>query len=229
MLTALAIDDEPQALRVVQLLAAKVPFLELRGSFTNAFTALAFLQTTPVDVLFVDIHMPDLTGVELVQGLSQRPLVIFTTAYSDYAVQGFELDAVDYLLKPFSLARFTQACAKALERQTTRGRPSSPAILVKTGYEEERLLLGDILYLEAEGNYLRYVLPTRRVLVRQTMAEALRQLPAHAFIRVHRSYIVALEKVEKLARYEVTVANTPIPIGASYESAVQALRASFLR
>jgi DNA-binding LytR/AlgR family response regulator len=227
MLTAIAIDDEPQALQVVQLLAAKVPFLELQATFTNAFTALAYLQTHPVDVLFVDIKMPDMTGVELVQGLPRVPLLIFTTAYSEYAVQGFELDAVDYLLKPFSLARFAKACAKALERQPARILASSPAILVKTGYEEERLLLQDILYVEADGNYLTYVLPARRVLTRQTLAEALRQLPAQHFVRVHRSYIVALNKVEKIARHELTVAGSSIPIGASYESMLPALRASF--
>ncbi|WP_324680748.1 LytTR family DNA-binding domain-containing protein [Hymenobacter sp. GOD-10R] len=203
--------------------------ISIEDKLSPAFTALAFLQAHPMDVLFVDIHMPDLTGVELVQGLSRAPLIIFTTAYSDYAVQGFELDAVDYLLKPFSLARFTKACARALERQTARGSASSPSILVKTGYEEERLRLHDILYLEADGNYLTYVLPTRRVLMRQTPADALRQLPAPYFVRVHRSYIVAVEKVEKIARQEVTVAGTAIPIGASYERAVQLLRARFSR
>ncbi|MBF9221356.1 LytR/AlgR family response regulator transcription factor [Hymenobacter ruricola] len=226
MLTVIAIDDESHALQVVQLLAAKVPFLELRGSFTNAFTALPFLQAHPVDVLFVDIHMPDLTDVELVQGLSRRPLFIFTTAHSDYAVQGFELDAVDYLLKPFSLARFTKACARALERHHAQGPASRPAVLVKTGYEEERLLLQEILYVEADGNYLTYVLATRRVLTRQTLADALRQLPAHRFVRVYRSYLVAVGKIEKIARHEMTVAGTSIPIGASYEGVLQTLHAS---
>ncbi|UOQ69204.1 LytR/AlgR family response regulator transcription factor [Hymenobacter volaticus] len=229
MLSAIAIDDEPQALQVVHLLAAKVPFLTLQATFTNAFTALAYLHTHPVDVLFVDIHMPDITGLELVQGLSRAPLIIFTTAYSDYAVQGFELDAVDYLLKPFSLARFTKACGKALDRQTGRGMAGRPAILVKTGLAEERVLLENILYLEADGNYLTYVLTARRVLTRQTLAEALQQLPPQYFVRVHRSYIVALSKVDKIARHEVSVAGTSIPIGSSYESAVQALRAHAAR
>jgi DNA-binding LytR/AlgR family response regulator len=107
MLTAIAIDDEPSALEVVQMHATKVLFLELQAGFTNAFQALRYLQANPVDLLFLDIHMPDISGLELVKCLPKAPMVIFTTAYSQYAVEGFELDAVDYLLKPFSLARFT--------------------------------------------------------------------------------------------------------------------------
>ena len=191
-LTAIAIDDEPQALDVIRLHAAKVPFLDLKASFTNAFEAIAWLQTNHVDLLFLDINMPDISGVDVVKclpgpgrrgpasrsgGTAKMPMVIFTTAYSDYAVQGFDLDAVDYLLKPFSLARFLKACAKALDIDTLRSGNAPDFIFVKTGYEDEKVLLNDILYIEADGNYLSLVLPNRKLLSRQTMAELLQQLP----------------------------------------------------
>src|SRR5687768_2026187 len=122
MLTAIAIDDEPQALEVVQLHAAKVPFLDLKASFTNAFEAISYLQANKVDLIFLDIKMPDISGIEFITCLSQVPMVVFTTAYSQYAVKGFELNAIDYLLKPFSLVRFTKACNKALEHKQLRSK-----------------------------------------------------------------------------------------------------------
>ncbi len=224
-LTAIAIDDEPQALEVIRLHASKVPFLDLKASFTNAFEAIAWLQTNRVDLLFLDIKMPDISGVDVVKCLPKVPMVIFTTAYSDYAVQGFELDAVDYLLKPFSLARFLKSCTKALDIHTLRSGNVPEFIFVKTGYEEEKVLLDDILYIEADGNYLSLVLTTRKMLIRQTMADLLQQLPIEQFVRVHRSYCVAVNKITKMARQEITVAGHVIPIGASYEEAVAVIRA----
>ncbi len=119
-LTALAIDDEPRALDVIQMHAAKVPFLHLEGTFTNAFEAIPYLQQHKIDLLFLDIKMPDISGIEFLHCLQKVPMVIFSTAYSEYAVKGFELNAVDYLLKPYSLVRFTQACNKALEVKQLR-------------------------------------------------------------------------------------------------------------
>ncbi|GAB4018383.1 LytR/AlgR family response regulator transcription factor [Spirosoma koreense] len=223
-LTAVAVDDEPQALDVIRLHAAKVPFLDLRASFTDAFDAIAYLQTNRVDVLFLDIKMPDISGVEVVKCLPKDPMVIFTTAYSDFAVQGFELDAVDYLLKPFSLARFLKACTKAMEMQTLRSEKREEYLFVKTGYEEEKVRIDEILYIEAEGNYLSLVLPNRKLLSRQTMTDLLSNLPPEQFFRIHRSFCVAVDKIEKLSRQDVTVGNRAIPIGASYESVVAELR-----
>jgi len=223
MLTAVAIDDEPSALQVVQLHAAKVLFLELKASFTNAFEALHYLQQHPVDLLFLDVKMPDISGTELVKCVPKQPMVVFTTAYSEYAVQGFELDAVDYLLKPFSLARFTKACHKALEIKNLRSEEVQ-VIFVKTGYQEEKVLLADIHYIEADGNYLTFVLPGRRLLTRQTMQEVLQLLPAGQFVRVHRSYIVALGKIDRITRYEIGVAGAAIPVGVSYEDQLLFIR-----
>ena len=227
-LTAIAIDDEPQALDVIEIHAAKVPFLALEATFTDAFEAITWLQTNRVDLTFLDINMPDISGVEMVNCLPRPHLVIFTTAYSDYAVQGFELDAVDYLLKPFSPARFLKACTKALDVHTLRAGKTPGFIFIKTGYEDEKVLLDEIQYIEAEGNYLSLVLPNRKVLTRQTMSDLVQQLPPGQFVRVHRSYCVAVNRITKLARQEITVAGQIIPIGASYEDTLASIRAQVL-
>jgi len=226
-LSALALDDEPQALEVIRLHAAKVPFLDLRASFTDAFAALDYLRANRVDLLFLDIKMPDISGIELLAVVPRPPLVVFTTAYSDYAVQGFELDAVDYLLKPFSLARFLKACHKALDAKG-RDAGGEAVLFVKTGYEEEKIRLDDLRYVEAEGNYAAYVLENRKLLSRQTLAEVQALLPPDRFVRIHRSFIVAVDRIDKLARQEVTVGKTVIPVGASYEEALGLLRSRLL-
>lgn len=227
-LTAIAIDDEPKALDVIKLHAAKVSFLELKEVFTDAFDAIAYLQTNRIDLFFLDIKMPDISGIEVVKCLPRVPMVIFTTAYSEFAVQGFELDAVDYLLKPFSLARFLKACTKALDIHTLRSGSATDFLFVKTGYEDEKVWLDDILYIEAEGNYLSLVLTNRKLLSRQTMTELVQNLPPDQFVRVHRSFCVAISKITKIARQEITVANQVIPIGASYEEAIAAIRAKLI-
>lgn len=223
-LTAIAIDDEPQALEVIKLHAGKVPFLDLKAAFTDAFAGIAWLQTNHIDLLFLDIKMRDISGIDVVGCLPKAPLVIFTTAYSDFAVQGFDLNATDYLLKPFSLARFLKACTKALDVQTRHNANAPDFVFVKTGYEDEKVLLDDIRYIEADGNYLWLMLPERKLLSRQTMADFVRQLPPHQFVRVHRSFCVAISHITKIARHEITVAGHVIPIGASYEDAVAGIR-----
>ncbi len=223
-LIAIAIDDEPKALDVVQMHAAKVPFLDLQATFTDAFEALPYLRQHKVDLIFLDIKMPDISGVEFAQILKNGPLIIFTTAYSEYAVQGFELDAVDYLLKPFSLSRFTKACNKVLEIKNLKGELQADFILLKTGYEEEKVFLKDILYVEAAGNYMTYVLAGRKLMSRQNLAEALLVLPPQDFVRVHRSFIVGVNHVEKIARQQVWVKDIEIPIGAAFEESLEKIR-----
>lgn len=225
-LTAIAIDDEPRALEVVQIHAAKVPFLELKATFTDAFEAIPYLQQNKIDLVFLDIKMPDISGIEFVHILQKTPMIIFTTAYSEYAVNGFELDAIDYLMKPFSLARFTKACNKALEIKGLRNEETPSFIFLKTGYEEEKVLLDEILYIEAEGNYMAYILPNKKLLSRQNINEVLSQLPHNQFIRIHRSYIVALNKIQKITRQSVWVAGNEISVGASYEEKLSEIRMS---
>src|SRR6188472_1717186 len=166
---AIAVDDEPIALEVVRAHASKVPFLELKAEFTDAFNALEYLQKESIDLIFLDIKMPDISGIDFYNSLSKKPLVILTTAYSEHAVTSFELDAVDYLLKPFSLSRFIKGCNKAFELYNFRN-AAEPAdhIYVKTGYEQIKVLYDEILYLEAAGNYVTFVLKDRNILSRST-------------------------------------------------------------
>lgn len=224
MLTAIAIDDEPHALEVIEMHTRKVPFINLKAVFTDAFEAMAYLKDNETDLIFLDISMPDISGIEFLGILQHPPMVIFTTAYSEYAVKGFELDAVDYLMKPFSLARFTKACNKALELKQMDRKEKPEFFFLKTGYEEEKVLYEDILYIKADRNYLEYILKDRKLLSRQSITEASEELPQEQFIRIHRSYIVAINKIQKISRHAVWVSNTKIDIGVSFESNLPKLR-----
>jgi DNA-binding LytR/AlgR family response regulator len=233
---AIAIDDEPKALDIVRVFAEKVPFLELKATFQDAFEALDYLQKEAVDLIFLDIKMPDISGLEFLKVLSNPPLVIFTTAYAEHAVQSYDFDAIDYLLKPFALSRFLKACTKANEVLKIRGvategenrRQSVPlgeptpaaleSIFVKNSYEQVRVMLDDILYLEAGGNYVVFVTRQQKIASRMTMSEAEKLLPQERFVRIHRSYIVAKDKIERFDRYEVCIQNQLIPIGANYST-----------
>ena len=156
---AIAIDDEPIALDIIKSHASKVPFLQLEATFTDAFKALEYLQKESVDLLFLDIKMPDISGIDFFNSLRKKPLVIFTTAYTEHAVTSFEMDAVDYLLKPFSLSRFLKGCNKAYELYNFRNSTEpSDHIYIKTGYEQVKVFYDEILYLEASGNYVTFVL-----------------------------------------------------------------------
>lgn len=225
---AIAIDDEPKALEVVMMLAEKVPFLTIKATFTDAFKAIPYMQQNKVDLLFLDIKMPDISGFEFLSTLSRKPKVIFTTAYSEYAVNAFEVDAVDYLMKPFSLARFSRACNKVLEAMEPET-PETGSMFLKTGMEEEKVFWEDILFIVSQGNYMEYHLKDRKLLCRQTIQEAMQQLPPEKFVRLHRSYIVATDKIDKVSRTAVWADRTEIPVGASYEGAFQLIREKLLK
>jgi two-component system, LytTR family, response regulator len=218
VITAIAIDDEPAALGVIRVHASKVPFLEMKGYFTNPLEAMSYLSGNKVDLLFVDIRMPDLSGTEFIRAVGSRYAVVLTTAHSEYALDGFELDAVDYLLKPFELQRFTKALQKVQERITPS--ESGKYIFVNTGFQLQRIDIADILYLEGDGNYVAYQLPESRILVRAVLRDCLSSLRARGFIQVHRSFIVAVDKIERVLDNHVHVGSLRIPIGASYRSAV---------
>ncbi|MFN8346404.1 MAG: LytTR family DNA-binding domain-containing protein [Spirosomataceae bacterium] len=231
---AIAIDDEPKALDIIRIFSEKVPFLELKATFQDAFEALDYLQKEEADLIFLDIKMPDISGLEFLKVLSAPPLVIFTTAYAEHAVQSYDFDAVDYLLKPFALSRFLKACTKAHETLKVRGltgiddpnRQAVPnsglsvqeSIFVKNSYEQVRVMLDDILFLEAGGNYVVFVTKQQKIASRMTMSEAENLLPKDRFVRIHRSYIVAKDKIERFDRYEVCIRNQLIPIGANYNT-----------
>lgn len=223
---AIAIDDEPIALDVVRSHASKVPFIELLATFTNAFDAITFMQKNKVDLIFLDIKMPDINGIDFLKSLSNPPMVIFTTAYSEHAVKSFELDAIDYLLKPFSLSRFLKACNKAHELYSLRNNSEQtapvPHIFIKDGYEQIKVLVNDILYIEASGNYTLINLANNTLLsTRVPINEMLQLLPSKKFIRIHRAFIIATEKITKYDRIQVWIEEKSIPIGATYAQSLQ--------
>ncbi|MBL4675504.1 MAG: response regulator transcription factor [Mucilaginibacter sp.] len=227
---AIAIDDEPFALEVVKNLLEEIPFIQLTASFTKAVEAISFLRDNEIQLVFLDIKMPGLSGIEFIRSLPKPPMVIFTTAYSEHAVQSFELDAIDYLLKPFSLARLLKACNKAYElyqmiRSSKQTAPEAlPVIFIKSGFEQIKIDLADLQYAESVGNYVKLHLSTRPpVMTRLTTAEAEALFPDNAFIRVHRSFIVAKEKITKLDKKSVWLKETEIPIGPSYQTQIEKL------
>ncbi|ALJ00158.1 LytR/AlgR family response regulator transcription factor [Rufibacter tibetensis] len=221
---AIAIDDEPIALEIIRSHASKVPFLDLKAEFTDAFKALEYLQKESVDLLFLDIKMPDISGLDFYCSLSKKPLLIFTTAYMEHAATSFEMDAVDYLLKPFSLARFIKGCNKAFELYNYRNSPETQDhIYIKTGYEQLKVSFEEILYLEATGNYVTFALKDKNILSRSTFIEAINLLPTDKFVRVHRSYYVAVHKIDKMERHQVTIQNKHIPISEAYRQNLTAL------
>lgn len=220
MLKAIAIDDEPIALEVIKTLAENVGFISIGDYFTNSFKAMEYLQKQPTDLIFLDIKMPGISGIEFLKSIPNPPMVIFTTAYSEHAVQSFELDAIDYLLKPFSLSRFLKACNKAHEQFELRNNKTSAAteqtIFIKSGYEKVRINLEDIRYVESISNYVRFVLRDKSVTSRLTMQEAIALLPQNAFIRIHRSYLAAKNKITRIDKRTVWLDGTELSIGESY-------------
>lgn len=221
----IAIDDEPIALQVIESHAAKVPFIQLVNIFTDAMEAVRYLQREPVDLIFLDINMPDISGIELYNSLRRKPLLIFTTAYPDYALTGFELDAVDYLLKPFGLSRFMQACNKAFERfQYGKEEEVQDFLFIKSGTEQFRVFYRDVLYLEANGNYVTFFLTeNKKILSRMTMAEAEQLMPVNDFIRIHRSYIVSKRQIERADKNQLYVGGRELPVGEMFQAQVSKL------
>ena len=214
---AIAVDDEPIALDIVRSHVSKVPYLNLKAEFIDAFKAIDYINKEPVDIVFLDIKMPDISGIDFVKSLNVKPLVIFTTAYSEHAVNGFDLDAVDYLLKPFSLSRFIKACNKAHELFQIRNKNiQNNYIFLKTGYEQVKVFFDEILYLEAAGNYVSFVLKDKSVLSRMTFTEVESLLQPEKFLRIHRSFMVAISQINKIERHQVTVANLVIPVSEAY-------------
>jgi two-component system LytT family response regulator len=223
---AIAIDDEPIALDVVRSHSAKVPFVDLKATFTNAFDAIVYLEQNKTDLIFLDIKMPDISGMDFLDSINNPPMVIFTTAYSEHAVKSFELNAIDYLLKPFSLSRFLKACNKAQEFYTLRTGQNKneelTSIFIKDGYEQVKVQLDDILFIEAAGNYTKIYLEADRLLsTRITIGDMQLLLPAKRFIRTHRAFIVACDKISKFDRAQISIRNYTIPIGAIYSQCIQ--------
>ncbi len=220
MIRAIAIDDEPPALSIVENFCGRIDFIDLQKSFTRPQEALKFLRKFPVDLLFLDIRMPSVSGIQFYKMIDQETMVIFTTAYSEYAVEGFNLSAVDYLLKPFTFERFQQAVHKANEYYKFIHQKEShdrQYIFIRADYSLIKIMLSDILYIEGLDDYLKIYLAGRKPLVaRMTMKAIMDKLPARDFIRVHRSFIIPFRKIESVRNKIITIAGGNIPIGSSY-------------
>lgn len=214
------VDDEPGALRLLQGYLDHFDDMRLLATFRNGIKAFEYLSQNPVDLVFLDINMPHLDGIALSQMIPSRTKVVFTTAYSEFAVQSYEVNAVDYLLKPISLERFTQAIKKV--RQLESIAPTTEYILVKSGSKTYRLEQDNIEFLKKDGNYITYHTRDEEVLGRLTVQEALSQLPSH-FVQVHKSYIVNTRFIRAFDKEFIEVPGASIPIGASFRTEVTEL------
>lgn len=218
MIKCIAIDDEPLALQVISQYCSKIPFLELQKVFTNPDDAKEWLQQHKTDLLFLDIQMPDINGLHFYKQLTDKPPVIFTTAFKDYAAEGFNVDATDYLLKPFEFDRFLKAVYKAKEylEFLSSQELQLNSIYIKVNYEMMKINLKDIDLIEALDDYIKIYIKPYPVLTLMTLKTFSEKLPENSFARVHRSYIVPLAKIEKFSKNKLQVAGKEIPIGSSY-------------
>lgn len=228
MIRCIAIDDEPLALAQIAAYIKKIPYLELVGKCRDGLEAMKILDETTVDLMFVDINMPDLNGLDFVRSLSVKPKVIFTTAYSEYAIDGYKVEAVDYLLKPFSFQDLLGAADRArrqiedksvAEAVTPQVDAQEMTLFIKNDYRINRINLKDIIYVESMGEYLRIFLedqpkPLMPLMSMKRMEEI---LPEKTFMRVHRSYIVNLEKIQEISRMRIIFGDVYIPVGDNYK------------
>lgn len=229
----LAVDDEPPALEVLKKFISAVHSLELAAACGDAIEAMNFLQSNPVDLIFLDIKMPELLGTDFVRALKNPPKVIFTTAFRKYAIEGFELDAVDYLLKPISFDRFLRAVSKVmqtslsetrLEDETKSKKPDSPGyISFRSDRKMIKVALNDILYIESIKDYIKVFTAAGVLITKQSISSVEEMLPNELFIRIHRSYIVALSKIESYNHELVWIAKQELPISRMYRHEVGAI------
>ena len=218
--TCIIIEDEPLALEKTKDFVNKVPFLNLTATFDNALNGLTYLNNNKVDVLFLDINMDELSGIELLESSKISSQVIITTAYQEYALKGYELQITDYLLKPFTFNRFLQAVNKAQENLNKRiAEKQLDFIFVKTENRLEKIMINDILYIEGMRDYLRIHTSNKKIMTLQSFNELEQLIPAHLVCRVHKSYMVAINKIESIERSRIKIADQLIPVSETYKEA----------
>jgi two-component system, LytTR family, response regulator len=222
-ISCIAIDDEPLALTKLEGFIKKVPELNLLRKFDNAIEAIGWLKENGADLIFLDIQMEQLTGIQFLEAAEPTSRIILTTAYDQYAIKGFELNVTDYLLKPFSFQRFLQAVNKVMEYFSNKTDTLHSAIhpdsyiFVKTEYRLERIDIDDILYIEGMKDYLRIICKTKKIMTLQSFARIEESLPANKFCRVHKSFIVALDKIKSVERGVIIIADQRIPVSNTYK------------
>jgi two-component system LytT family response regulator len=217
--TCIAIDDEPLAIEKIVSFVGRFPFLTLKATFDNAVDSLKYLSENKIDLIFLDIQMEIMTGLDLLVALPEKPQVILTTAYSQYALKGYELEVIDYLLKPYSFERFAQAVNKAVKRiseKTFQTEPALDFIFVKTDYRLLKVMLNDILFIEGMRDYRCIHTPAAKILTQQTFGSFEEQLPSSQFVRIHKSYMVSLSKIDSVEKHRVKIGKELIPVSESY-------------
>jgi len=220
MIRCIAVDDEPKALDVLSIHASKAPEVDLIATFTNPENALAFLKDNFVDLVFLDINMPGISGLQFVDRLQSKPYIIFTTAYSEYAIDSYNFEAVDYLLKPIEFDRFYKSINKVKKliqlNSIQQDSLLSKFIFIKDGYKQIKICIEDILYIQSEGNYLNIVTNKEKVLARMTFQCLMERLPVNLFFRVHLSYVVNFSHIQKIEDNHIFIQDSKIPIGVKY-------------
>ena len=228
MIRCLAVDDEPLALELLEDNIRQVPFLQLTGKCSSALDALKFLQEHTVDLIFLDIQMPGLTGLQFIRSLAQKPMIILITAYEKFALEGFELDVVDYLVKPVSLDRFIKACNRVSELFNLRAKQSSTPGLapeyffVNADYSLLKVEFNDILWIEGLKDYVKINLrsSSKPIVTRMSMKALEDQLPSTKFIRIHKSYIISVSAITSVRKSSVFIGAEELPIGDNYKEAL---------
>lgn len=228
-ISCLIVDDEPLARSLLTDYVKKIPYLNLLDASSSPLAAIEILRSTPVDLLFLDIQMPEITGISLLKALQKKPLVILTTAYSEYALEGYELDVIDYLLKPITFERFLRAIEKANQRLTTpapapvvKNIPDAtvqPFVFVKDGTKLVKVRWDDILYVEGLKDYVTIHTRTQKIVTLQRLKSLEEQLPPDKFIRIHHSYIVAVDAIDVIHKGEVQIGSVTIPVSDTYRKA----------
>ena len=228
----IAIDDEPLALVKMRNYISRVPYLELVADFDNAIDAINFLRREAIDLIFLDIQMEELSGIQLLEVLKDPPMVIMTTAYDEYALKGYEMDVLDYLLKPIDFARFQIASDRALQQHQLRQSSTDQSkeasnedsghqdfVLVRSEYKMIKIRLDEIYYIAGMKDYSRLYCEDRRIMTMQTIGKMEKALPNPRFFRIHKSYIIALDKLEAFGKNHVQIRGEEIPIGSMYKDA----------
>ena len=230
MLRCVAVDDEPLALRLVTDYISKVPFLELVATCEDAFQAAKVLQENEVDLLFMDIQMPGLTGLQFIQSMPKRPMVVLITAYKKFATEGFDLDVVDYIVKPVGMDRFLKACYKAqelhqLRNATATGTRAADFFFVNVDYSLLKVLFADIVWIEGAGDYVKIHMRggAKPLLVRMSAKAIESELPAEQFVRIHKSYIVAVAAITAVRKNSVFIGTMELPVSESHKDALRQL------
>lgn len=226
----IVIDDEPPAIQVIKTYAQQFPGLQLQHTFTDAVSAAEYLRNSRVDLIFLDINMPDINGLDLARGLTSRPMIIFTTAYKQYAFDDFELDAIDYLLKPIPFHRFEKAVQKAQQHSGQQLLPATTeSLLVYSSYHMVKIPLHEIIYIESLEDYIRIHLTQQApVLTLMTLKKMQEKLPAARFRRIHRSYIVAVDKIKSVINRKVKLCSlAELPVSDSYSDFIREWKSGF--